>query len=179
MSDETERWQRQLEQATSRPTAPAGTWDAETEQLREGWTVLGRLLEAADADFDEQALLVCVQGRRRPHQWYWLGATALATSLLLAVSAAWLWSRSVGQPGAPAVPEVAGSPTGASPQKSATTADTADAKYLGWDDAWDEQLAQVDQTLVALHSWSDPSDASFLIVDQQLQQISQEMQAEL
>ena len=83
MSDEHERWQRQLEQATSRPTTPAGPWDAETEQLREGWTVLGRLLEAADADFDEQALLVRVQRRRRSHRSYWLGVAALAASLLL------------------------------------------------------------------------------------------------
>ena len=182
MNEQTELWQRQLEQATRRHPTADETLDAETADLREGWLALGSLLEAADEDFAEQTLPVQIQSARHQQRRRWLGIVALAASLLLAVSAAWIGLRSRQQPRLPSTPEVAGSPSQSARPRSPTPPSKNISSPDGeicWDDAWDEKLAQLDQSFVSLCRWSDLGDTSLQIVDQQLQQISQEMNTEL
>lgn len=181
MNEHTERWQRQLELATSRPATDGETLDAETAELREGWSSLSRLLEAADTDVAEKTLLVHTQMARRQRLQHWLGIVALAAALLLAVSGAWLGLRSGQRPSRPSSSDMAGSSSQPTPSAAPTTLPRSISPNdeIRWDDAWDEKLAQVDQSLASLHHGLDLGDTSFQIVDQQLQQLSQEMKTEL
>jgi hypothetical protein len=178
MNESTQLWQRRVERITSRPAAADETWEPQTAELREGWSALSQLLEAADTDFDEQTMLVQVQARRHPKGRRWIGVAALAASLLLAVSALPIWSPSVQPPSRPLAPELANSPSQPTSSAALSVAPSSNSEFP-WDDAWDEKLAQIDQSFVSLRSGSDLSDPSLQIASEHLQQLGRELNAEL
>ena len=173
MDEEIARRQSQLEQATRHELPADEPLDAETAELRAGWVALSRLLETADNGFAEQTLLAHLR-ESPPQAWrHWVGVGVLAASLLVAVAAGWLWLRAGRSPDSPTSGEVAEL---RQPANSRTPAANGEFR---WDDSWDERLAQLDQKFVSLRSWASPGEVSLRVMDEQLQQIDREMNAEL
>ena len=166
MSDEFDKLQRQLEQATA-PDCPAESrLDAETASLREGWLALAELLKAAEPASEEplelRAPLMPVR-RVGPKA---VGLVALAASLLVAVSVAGRWIRSDRAGGSGSLSEHALSgvistdrePVGPGPGQI-EPASLADR--FAWDDPLDQQIASVAQELVRLQQDWDQVDGGF------------------
>lgn len=201
MSGERERGQAQLEQATSRVPAAGGSLDPETAELRATWEAFGRLLDAADQDFDEAAFrqrLATVARPPRRHSSAWVAVLAAAALVLLTVTIGWWAVQRLGAGSGPASPEIVETPapqvdqvatdrtrtpapaapdSGSAPPKESLATDTvaADAE-LSWDDQWDERLAQVDRVLIGLRTCSYSGDASLQMLDEQLQQIGKDLE---
>ena len=174
MNTDTQLAQQALEQATAPLAREPGALAGETAELRDGWFALSRLLAAADGDFDDQALLAQWPQVAAPSQRWQDKVLALAAALLLAVTASWASYRHRGgvdkSPGPDLVAAHSNVPT---PEPS--TVDGAAVREYNWDDSFDEQLTQVDETIARLRSpWRD-HDSSLLVLNEQLQQIGQEL----
>jgi hypothetical protein len=152
---------RQLEQATApkgRLTVAAA--DTEIIALRESWLALSHLLETNSPPVDEAALLLQVRrqvgGQMKRRRWQGAGL-AMAASLLLAVSVAWLISRSSHAP----VPDNRDAPIAESPKiqtpleqtqyvavEPATVGSADEFGDAYWQDDLADDLAQTRQDLV-------------------------------
>ena len=159
---------QQLEQATSNsPEFPA---DEETAQLRESWLGLVRLLEAADGGSPGFDRPVLPTSHPLPRRGMWLGAAALAATLLLALSAIWLTLRTPIDVALPPLPENDGrTPPVAVAFRGSDTA---------WDDQLDEQLVEAGAALQLLQQDWEYDEGAFQVLDHQLRALEQEMQSE-
>ena len=167
MSEDLERLQRLLEQATAAEGTSADDRDPETVSLREAWIGFGRLLEAAQSpvgaavqlphQLDRLSPLPLGEGqgvramprRLRVHRWLISAAALVAASLLIAILAV----------RGPRATDRAKSPSPAVPQTAAINAAGATlvhqereavktAAEPQWDDSLDEQIAQVGRRMV-------------------------------
>jgi hypothetical protein len=176
MNDESKRWQTQLEQATARCTMPEQAGDAETAELREGWTALTRLLEAADSDFDAVSVTGLVAPVARSTRRLWATLVSLAAALLLAVTAGWAWQRyhRVAAPESPQFVESRPQPQPIAPAVVAT-----EFGDLVWNDSWDEKLARIDQAIVGLDTSTTTADSAVNVLDSALRSFGQDLNNEL
>ena len=147
MSDELEKLQRQLEEATAANDianddiandAANASLDAETASLRETWLAFGELLDTANPPSDEPIELPQVSRRKSSARWL-AAAAMLAASLLVAVTLVWIST----EPNQIAKPDKKETPQVEQPKAIAVVADE-----LLWDDTIDEQLAQAGQNIV-------------------------------
>jgi hypothetical protein len=176
MNDEDKRWQLQLEQATSRCSATERAEDAETAALREGWTSLTRLLEAADRDFDASSVATLVAPVARSTRHVWGTLVSLAAALLLAVMTGWAWQRYHHTP-LPEAPQIVESSP--QPKRADSPKGTTESGDLLWNDSWDEKLARIDQAIVGLDSSTTTADGAVNVLDSALRSFGQDLKNEL
>jgi hypothetical protein len=142
MSDEPEKLQRQLEEATAADdianAAANASLDADAASLRETWLAFGELLDTANPPSDEPIELPQVSRRKSSARWL-AAAAMLAASLLVAVTLVWISS----EPNQIAKPDEKKTPQVEQPKAVAVV-----ANELQWDDTIDEQLAQAGQNIV-------------------------------
>jgi hypothetical protein len=168
MSDDLNRRQRQLEQATARGEVDPAQMDAETAALREAWIALGRLLPAPEpVQLKAPAEWQVAARVRRP----WFRAPLVAWTVSAAVCVVVAWSgwhvgreRTTGRPAAqtassaPAKPltQLAGE---VAVGKRAATAAKA-SKEPQWDDALDERLTRLNQRVIRVQQdWTSQAVA--------------------
>jgi hypothetical protein len=150
MNDKRTGLEQMLEQATSPGDAPERDLGPEAESLREAWLAFGQLLEAAEprdtvpllqrSSAREDGRAVAHAGRR-----YSIIATALAASLLIGLSAYWMWSGAEKPSG---VVPLGGNVAATKNVKPATPT----AGDLGWDDSLDQQIADAGQGVALAQS---------------------------
>lgn len=183
MNEEMKKLQRQLERATARGVDGESELDPQTARLRDAWTALGRLLEAATADapsLDRWAQ----RPPFRPRRWLVPATAALAASLLVAALAAWMW-RAGNMPEKPGTaPPAATFATVKSPARQQTAETVAQrsaqvqnprqpepADAPAWDDALDERLAQVGQQVVRFQQDWTSQVAARAVLQYELDQV--------
>jgi hypothetical protein len=174
---------RQLELATSSEST-ADRLDDETAALREGWLMLGRLIEVAEAD--SEALVPAVRpAAARIRKWPF--ALAIAAGLLIALLS---WSIVWRQASSESTPEIAESIEDADKNDSgggveaaakgrnseAAFAGTDSASEFAWDDEFDEVLTKAS---VAIHSarsdWSN-GEAGYASLSDRFEEFEQELE---
>jgi hypothetical protein len=179
---------RQLEIATSRePSASAAelNLDAETAELREGWRVLTKALDANSGTFDEGALISKLQRERATpaiatgtnrlgNGWMVVGLLGgtLAASLLIvvAIGSGWFAQRPVAKPVEKPIPKengVAVEKIGGASQYDPTTP--------SWDDSLDSQISVAAAQMQTMQKPALPLDASISTLNYQLQQMAQDL----
>jgi hypothetical protein len=182
----------QLEAATSRSLAPDAALDAETSSLREGFITLGRVVEAASADYDEAALIArvrsacadqtpAVEVRRRSSPWPLVLGGALALSALIAiVRIVVTWPAAndavVHAPSAPT--RTNDSPREPSPTQVAgdgAEAMSADQSALAWDDSLDEEIAAAQSRLADMSGSLTGIDGTLSNINQTLEALSDDL----
>ncbi|HEV2971126.1 MAG TPA: hypothetical protein VGY55_14225 [Pirellulales bacterium] len=159
--------------------------DAETAALAEGWLALGQLLDAANADFRPE--LVVKQLRRRLlRRRLWRGGALLAATLLIGVSVAWFVDRnqlsdSINTPRNGS--DVAAEHPAANPNAKANDAAVEPSVVVensagnsGWDQALDQQIAQVDEGVLNAGTLANRGDDSIDRLGQQLTSFRQEVE---
>ena len=164
MSDEQDKLQRQLEQATAGENRPDTPLDAETASMREAWLALGQLLEAAQPAVDEPLRLRPMPRRAVHTRWRLAGMAALAAGLVVAVTLAWKFvgtNRPVGP--VPSGGELAAASNG-KPALVAAQSEQSENKPaddgLDWNGSLDEQLALAGQEIVRVEQdWYQLDDA--------------------
>jgi hypothetical protein len=176
MNDEHKRWQTQLEQATSRSPVAEQAGDSETAELRESWTRLTQLLEAADRDFDASSVAILVPPVARSARRVWGTLVSLAAALLLAVMSGWAWQRyhRISEPEAPQLVEAPPQPKPGAP----AALETESGDWV-WNDSWDEKMAHIDQAIVGFDSRTDTEDAALNALDSALRRFGQDLNNEL
>ena len=137
MSEDKNKLQQMLEQATSAENLPDVDVDPEARSLREAWVDLGRRLEASQPA--SEISLDRWKTPRPSHRRRWLLSTAalVAASLLIGVVTTWMSSE------ADRAEQTAAINPGdaALVQQGDQTAAATDEPQ--WDDSLDEQIAQV------------------------------------
>jgi hypothetical protein len=184
MSEDAEKLQRMMERATAAEEPSEGGLDPETASLREAWIGFGQLLDAAEASADISPLALGelpvvkampwpVQPRRRLVPM----AALLAASLLMGIVTAWMFNspqrlaEPSGSPEQTVSVDIESSMLPEQPREDALAADQPQ-----WDDAFDEQIAQIDQQMVYAQQDSySLADASGLI-QYQLEQMQQDFE---
>lgn len=177
-----------LHRATAHAGSAGESASGEESELREGWSALAHIVQAADAAerFDEQAFLAkllrsvegdCAEPLRHhpfaPRLW-WLFTSALAASLLIVAFGAYYlasqsWNRALGvkpkgeqkTSGSSESPELA----------EATESKAVSEAELGWDDSLDQQIQYVGHSLFQLESGDSMKDRSLRSLGSQLQQL--------
>jgi hypothetical protein len=179
---------KQLEAATSRESLASGTspnLDAETAELREGWRVLAKALEANSGPFDEGRFIAKLQREmvspaiatgtnRRGNGWIIVGVLGgvLAASLLamVAIGSGWFGQQQpVAKPGKTTIPqqvEVVKTPRGINEQESNTPS---------WDDPLDSQISVAAAQMQTFQKPALPLDASISTLSYRLQQMAQDL----
>jgi hypothetical protein len=192
MNDDETKLECQLREATGAASsstagcAPStAARDAETVALGEGWLALGQLLEAANADFWPE-LVVKRLRRRLLRRRLWQGGALLAATLLIGVSVAWYANR--GQENGSLVTPRNGSDfvvehPDTMPSAKANGAATEPIKIAdnssgnsGWDQTLDQQIAQVDDSVVSAGTLANRGDDSIEQLGQQLTSFRQEVE---
>jgi hypothetical protein len=200
MNDELKKMERMLEKATAPGDAPAGDLDPETASLRETWLAFGQMLDSADSMLETTAPLSIsplppVDGQRtnsvllkeekqgvgaKPawRRWaYPLAAGLLAASLLVAAVMMWMHLATCLQdnPSGNEPPQVAAVPRPTTP--SVRVPAKGDGKdEPKWDDALDEQIAQISwQMLCAQHNEPYRTDG-FGLMQYRMEQMRQAME---
>ena len=146
MTNDLERMQRLLEEATAAGDAPADRLDPEAASLREAWLAFGEMLEAAQPPVLVSPLLPGEgQGVRASHvrpRWHRLLATgALAASLVVGAAMIWMLHGAAGrQDLAPTTEQHASTHQKASPIQNARAKTVAATTAPQWDDSLDEQF---------------------------------------
>ncbi len=181
MNDELDRLKRQLERATASECPTAGSLDAETASLREGWLALGELLEAVEPPVAEPVKLPepAQPGRRTGRKA--VGIAALAVSLLVGLTLAGKWIRA-NRPGGPptrshtSLPEIVRADAeqfnaNAEPLETASLADWGE-----WDDPLDQQIASVAQEVVRIQQDWDQVDGAFGLLYVGMEEMAEELE---
>jgi hypothetical protein len=171
MNEDIEKLQRMLEQATAAEEASEDGLDPETASLREAWIGFGRLLDAAEASAVVSPLaLASLKGTVpvRPCCRLLPTAALLAASLLMGIVTAWMFQT----------PQRLVAPSG-SPEQMATvdTGSLTPTEEPQWDDAFDEQMAQIDQQIVYVQQDADLLANASGSVQYQLEQMQQELES--
>jgi hypothetical protein len=161
MSENLDKLERMLEQATAAQGQAQDGLDPEAASLGEAWIAFGRLLEAAEAPV-EPAIGHWAMPRPTPgRRWLLPAAALLAASLLIGIATTWTF-RSTIAPSSP-VGQVAKLP----PPTPATGPQ--------WDDSWDEQIAQVGRNVIYaqqdLYAGPDPLGAVQYGIEQMQQDV--------
>lgn len=195
MNDEWDKLERQLERATSPECPAAGSLDAETASLREGWLALGELLRAVEPPdgepihLPEPALPIRRTGRKAA------GIAALAASLLVGLTLAGKWIRADRPSGMatrshaalseiaraetepatsdakPATSDAEPSHPDAEPFETASLADWGE-----WDDPLDQQIASVAQEVVRIQQDWDQMDGAFGLLYVGMEEMAEELE---
>jgi hypothetical protein len=165
---------RQLERATTNEPDRDASSDPQTAALREGWTLLGQLLQAAETEspcrvaWEELTIPPPATPATRLAAWKVPAALAVAASLLLGLALTWSFWRT---------------PTGESMAKSSApkTETHTQAKTetvladLPWDEPIDTEIAQAKRQVLAVEQeWCFLSNATYPVYGR-LQEIQQEM----
>ncbi len=174
MSNELDKLQRALEQATAEGDRPVAGLDPQTAELRKAWMAFGQLLETAGPAGGESLAWLAMPPSARRHRGLVATLGTLAVALLIGVGTTWMWrtafrwasSRSPLPPAVAAmtkgspiavVPKVAAAPAVA--RRSAATGKVQPAgpttSKASWDDPLDAQFAEVGQDVVRVQeAWS-------------------------
>ncbi|MCE5268972.1 MAG: hypothetical protein LLG00_13925 [Planctomycetaceae bacterium] len=169
MSKQCNELQRMLELATAEQDTAQVDLDPETASFRDAWLVFGQLLESSQSTF-EPAADVWVRPRTKPRgRWLLSAAAALAASLLIA--AVWLsafQSKQIAkvQQSTPHVVQVANLPV------TSSGIVTTGSK---WDDSWDDQVAQVGQSVLYAHQDLYASSEPARAVQYGIEQVRQDV----
>ena len=154
--------ERQLELATAAEPANDASLEPETAALREGWALLGQLLQDAEAESPSgvawESLSVSPPTPLPPARraaWKRPVAIVVAASLLVGVTLVWSWWRT---------------PAGGPVAKQTNT-----VVDLAWDEPIDTEIAQAKRQLLAVEQeWCYLSNATYPVYGR-MQQIEQEM----
>ncbi len=157
MSEDLDKLQRLLEQATAAEGASEDDLNPQTGSLREAWIEFGRLLEAAQPatyysplPLGERAGVRAVPRHVARRRRRLLSAAALlAASLFIGVLTAWtLRETEQSMNPSPAQQQTAATKAGDATlvQQNHTAAPTANGPQ--WDDSLDEQIAQVGRQVI-------------------------------
>jgi hypothetical protein len=176
VSDPNDEHLAELERITAREaeTPPHARLENEAP-LRESWLALGRLLDAANDDFDEAALVAKLRpatpaaiSQARPRA-RWIGAAAIAASLLTAAIAWRVVSDRdrLANESAPAARPTAGG--------SSLPETTLHHEHYAWDDSLDERIAEAGEQLIDTSAEWRGYDAPYAAVDQRLQDLTESL----
>ena len=142
MSIENEKLLRQLEQATALDLDSEVSLDEETKSLRDAWLAMGDLLDSqptCDSLPIPKAIVPAQPARSRIMGW------VVAASLMLALSALWIFNQPKSELESPAPQLVQDSnvPTRDTiPQPAASTKEVP-AELLAWDNSLDEDISLI------------------------------------
>jgi hypothetical protein len=171
----------ELERITAREAAGETPPHARLEDeasLRESWLAFGRLLEAANDDFDEAVLAAKLRpaapannhhSRRLKPLARWIGIAAIAASLL---GAAIVWRVAIGN--RERLVGESASPAQRTPGDSLLPETTLDDQYA-WDDSLDERIAEANEQLIYTAAEWRGYDAPYTAVDQRLQDLTESL----
>ncbi|MCL4205918.1 MAG: hypothetical protein KJ000_25825 [Pirellulaceae bacterium] len=177
-------WQqqlRQIETATTPELSSDAKMDAETVELREGWTALVRLLDEADQSSPIPELTLPRPANRFRRA---LTLAALAAAVLVAATVAW---RLVGRFDAPGTDVVVEIPGESVPQRSPTEHDgspTEPNAGVGsnvlvaddsWDDGLDERLDDLTQQIAGIQGNGLLLDSPFQSLDERIGELRDKM----
>ena len=171
MSDELRELQRRLEQATAAEVPPDAELDAETRELRDGWLALGQLLETAHPDGETPIELPPMPRRSPGRRWKLAAVAALAASLVVVATLAWMLSESgQRQKGRIASPEV-------KQPAPAVAQNEGELQQFDWDDTLDDHIATAGREVVLCiqEDWRHV-DETFSPLSEGLQQIRQDIE---
>jgi hypothetical protein len=165
----------QLEQATSNAPDRAAATDPQTAALGEAWSLLGQLLQAAEAEspsrvaWDELQVPPPPAPVAKPVAWKRPAALAVAVTLLLGLGLAWSWWRT---PGGTVVAKTTTKTTTVAPAPVRTDNPVID---LAWDETIDTEIAAAKQQMLAVEQeWCFLSNATYPVYGR-MQEIQQEM----
>jgi hypothetical protein len=171
MKDELDNSQRLVEAVTSASDAPLEPLDTESASLREAWLAFGELLAASEISpllSGEGPGVRAVCPRRQPRRWLLPAIGALAASLLIAASTAWMLHNSIPQQAlAPAPSQTAK----AIPIPAATSGPQ-------WDDSLDEQVAQLGKQVTSARENQHSTADDFALMQYRIEQFRQEVQTD-
>lgn len=173
MSDELERLQHQLEQATAPECPPHARPDAETGSLREGWLALGQLLEATRPALEEPLQWRPIPRRTLRPRW---ALQAVAAAAALVVAATLVWSlMALGRPGGPPPRKTAAVDRKQPDAARSQPESTPDTEPLEWGDSLDEQIVLAGQEIMSAgQDWYHLDDA-FGPVRDGLEQVAEDI----
>ena len=177
-------WQqqlRQIETATTREGSSDTPADAETVELREGWTALVQLLDDADrgAALPELTLPSPKSRSRRA-----LTLIALAAALLIAATVGW---RILGRSAAPGIDVVVEVPEESASEPSSPERDDGPAEPDGgvgsnvlvaddsWDDGLDDRLDDLTQQIAGIQGNGFLLDSPFQLLDERIGELREKM----
>jgi hypothetical protein len=196
MSENVNKLQRLLEQATAAEGASGTDLDPEAASLREAWLDFGRLLEAAQPAACELPLLLgdgqqthssplplgerqgvrAMPRRASARRWLFSAAALVAASLLIGILTTWM-PQTMDRPESPA--PATQQTTAINPpdavlvqQKHQATKSGSESK---WDDSLDEQLAQVGQQVAYAQQHAYGGSDTYELLRYGIEQMQQEL----
>jgi hypothetical protein len=192
MSEDLDKLQRLLEQATAAEGTSKDDLDPEAASLREAWIRFGQLLETAQPATYYSPLLTnlrsvpgegqgvrAVRSRVRSHRRLLSAAALLAASLLIGVLTIWT-PRETDQSKnpSPAQQQTAAIKAGDATlvQQNHPTAPTANEPQ--WDDSLDEQVARLGQRVASAKQNQFAGTDDFASMQYRIEQFRQEVQAD-
>jgi len=177
VSDELEKLQRRLEEATAADCPRHAPLDADTASLREAWLAFGQLLEAAQPVLHQPPKLPQIPRRAAGIKRPTLGIAALAASLVVGVTVVWMLLGTGHSGDSSAGPGAVASLDTQQPALAKEKPQPAPAAAeLRWNDSLDEQLVQVGEEIVRLQQdWYHLDDA-FVPVYQGLEQVEKDIE---
>jgi hypothetical protein len=170
-------WQqqlRQIETATTRELSSDVPTDAETVELREGWTALARLLEDADRSSPLPELTLPSPKNRSRRA---LTLIALAAAVLIAATVGW---RIVGRSAAPEtdvavnVPEES-APEPLPPEREGDVGSNVLVTDDSWEDGLDDRLDDLTQQIAGIQSNGFLLDSPFQLLDERIGELREKM----
>jgi len=197
VNDEWDKLERQLERATAPDGPTAGSLDAETASLREGWLALGELLRAVEPAVEPPLRLPKPNRPVRRTGRKAAGIAVLAASLLVGLTLAgrWLgadrprgvasrphtWLSQTAPPNADAERRITDAgPLDPDSEPLNTDADQVDPASLDdwgeWDDPLDQQIASVAQEVVRIQQDWDRVDEAFGLLYVGMEEMAEELE---
>jgi hypothetical protein len=170
-------WQqqlRQIETATAHELSPDAPTDAETVELREGWTALARLLEDADRSSPLPELTLPSPKNRSRRA---LTLIALAAAVLIAATVGW---RIVGRSAAPETDVAVNVPEESAPEPlPPEREDGVGSNVLVADDSWedglDDRLDHLTQQIAGIQGNGFLLDSPFQLLDERIGELREKM----
>jgi hypothetical protein len=181
MQSDWEQQLRQIETATTSELSPDAQMDAETVELREGWTALVRLLEDADQNSRIPELMLPRPRNRLRRALTW---AAVAAAILIALTVGWRLAGRSAAPGIDVVVEVpeesASEPL--SPERDGGPAEPdggVDSNVLvaddSWDDGLDDRLDDLTQQIAGVQGNGFLLDSPFQLLDERIGELLEKM----
>jgi hypothetical protein len=177
-------WQqqlRQIETATAHELSPDAPTDAETVELREGWTALARLLEDADRSSPLPELTLPSPKNRSRRA---LTLIALAAAVLIAATVGW---RIVGRSAAPETDVAVNVPEESAPEPLPPDREGGPAEPDGdvgsnvlvtddsWEDGLDDRLDDLTQQIAGIQGNGFLLDSPFQLLDERIGELREKM----
>lgn len=200
--DDTNRELEQIERATSGGLGGAALDESsDLSALHEGWSALVQLVEATDASdsFDERAFLeklsravendrlagrgadAARRGDGKLKRRWMLLLSALAASIVVCIGAGIYYASQQENGGLGVKPATDTKPEDSNEQTEIANSNvphTSSDAGLGWDDALDDQIQYVNQSLIQMESGDSRHDRSYRSFGSRLEEFDNEIEVD-